>query len=179
MNQNIVLIGFMGCGKSSIGRRLATRIKHSFHDSDDLIAARLGKSISDIFAEEGETLFRERETAELQGLLGSEGIVLATGGGAVLRAENRDILHRMGRIIWLHADADTLFERATRSRKRPLLEVENPRSTFNALLQSRLPIYEAMADIKVDATGLSHEQTIEEIIKALGRADEGVAPTKG
>jgi shikimate kinase len=173
MNSNIVLIGFMGCGKSSIGRRLAARLGHSLLDSDDLIIASAGgKSITDLFAEEGEEQFRERETAELRKLVGSQGVVLATGGGAILKAENRDLLRSIGRVVWLHADPDTLFERATRSRKRPLLEVENPRGTFNELLESRLPIYEATADIQVNATGLSHDQTVEAILGAL--REEGV-----
>lgn len=168
MNSNIVLIGFMGCGKSSIGRRLAKRMNYGFLDSDDLIVARAqGISISELFAEEGEERFRERESAELRELVHAKDIVLATGGGAILREENRALLHRIGRIVWLHADPETLFERASRNRKRPLLNVENPRGAFNALLESRVPIYEATADIQIDATGLPHEQTIEAIIRAL------------
>jgi shikimate kinase len=170
MNSNIVLIGFMGCGKSSIGRRLAARLGHSLLDSDELIiAAAGGKSISELFAEEGEEKFRDRETAELRKLVGNQNIILATGGGAVLRAENQDLLRDIGRVVWLHADPETLFERATRSRKRPLLEVENPRSTFNALLESRLPVYKATAEVQVNATGLSHEQTVDEIVRILGK----------
>jgi shikimate kinase len=93
--------------------------------------------------------------------------VLATGGGAVLREENRQILHRIGTVMWLHADPDTLFTRATRSRKRPLLEVENPRTTFNTLLESRLPLYQQACSLKFDATGLSHDQTVEGILRAI------------
>lgn len=167
MTQNIILIGFMGCGKSSIGRRLAGRLGHDFYDSDDLISARAGKSITDIFKDEGETGFRERETMELRELIDSHGIVLATGGGAILREENREILHRIGLVVWLHSDPETLFERASRNRKRPLLEVENPRSTFNTLLEARLPVYEEVANCRVNATGLSHDQTIEALVKAI------------
>ena len=168
MNSNIVLIGFMGCGKSSIGRRLAKRLGHEFLDSDDLIIARAqGTSISDLFAKDGEERFRERESAELRELVEAKNIVLATGGGAILREENRAVLHGIGRIVWLHADPETLFERASRNRKRPLLDVENPRSTFNALLESRIPIYKETADIQVDATGLPHEQTVDAIVRAL------------
>lgn len=167
MIPNIVLIGFMGCGKSSIGRRLATRLGHELLDSDDLITARAGKSVSEIFALEGEAGFRIRETEELRTLEGMQGIVLATGGGAILSPMNREILHRIGLVVWLHADVETLFERASRSRKRPLLEVENPRTTFTTLLESRLPLYGGTADLKVDATGLSHEQTVESIIRSI------------
>lgn len=168
MNSNIVLIGFMGCGKSSIGRRLAKRMNYGFLDSDDLIIARAqGTSISQLFAEEGEERFRDRETAELRELVDAKNILLATGGGAILREENRVLLHRIGKIVWLHADPEILFERASRNNKRPLLNVENPRRSFNALLESRIPIYETTADIQIDATGLPHEQTIEAIIRAL------------
>ena len=168
MTGNIILIGFMGCGKSSIGRRLATRLGHRFVDSDELIVSAAGKSISEIFADDGEERFRAIETTVLESMAGSCGIVLATGGGAVLREENRRILRSLGRIVWLHADPDTLYERASRSRKRPLLEVENPRTTFNDLLESRLPVYEGAADLKIDASGLSHDQTVEAIMEALG-----------
>lgn len=185
MHDNIVLIGFMGCGKSSIGRRLATRLGHRFLDCDDLITERAGKSISAIFADEGEEYFRNLETEALtdlrdrrnmRGISDSRGIVLATGGGAVLRPQNRDLLHDIGTVVWLHADADTLFERATRSGKRPLLEVENPRTTFNALLESRLGIYESSSDHRVDASGLSHDQTSELIFRTIsGHSGESSA----
>jgi shikimate kinase len=170
MKGNIVLIGFMGCGKSSIGRRLAARVGNEFLDSDDLITAAAGKSIPEIFAGEGEECFRDRETEALQRLVGRTAIVLATGGGAVLRPANREILRNIGTLVWLHADPETLFQRATRSRKRPLLEVENPRTTFNALLEARLPVYGEACDLKVDATGLSHEQTVDLIERSLGTA---------
>ena len=171
MDSNIVLIGFMGCGKSSIGRRLATRTGRTFVDSDELIVADTGRPITEIFREEGEEAFRDRESSALSGLIGSTGIVLATGGGAVLRPSNREILRSVGRVLWLHADADTLFERATRNAKRPLLDVENPRTTFRNLLEARLPVYGEAADVTVDASGLSHAQTVEAILQALGEVE--------
>jgi len=177
MNGNVILIGFMGCGKSSIGRRLSSHLGYRFLDSDDLIVEKAGRSISDLFATEGEEAFRNRETEILQSLAPASGIVLATGGGAVLRPENRDILRRLGRVLWLHSDPDTLYERVTRSRKRPLLNVENPRTTFNALLEARLPVYAEAADLSVDATGLSHEQTVEMILAELGKNQAGEAKT--
>jgi len=173
MSSNIILIGFMGCGKSSIGRRLALRLGHQFLDSDELISTRAESSISEIFAVEGEEGFRRRETDELQSLIGSSNIILATGGGAILSSVNREILQQLGFIIWLHADPETLFERAARSRKRPLLDVENPRSTFFSLLESRLQLYSATAKLKIDATGLSHEQTVESILQQAGIIETG------
>jgi hypothetical protein len=168
MESNIVLIGFMGCGKSSIGRRLAASLGYKFTDSDELVTLHQGRSIAEIFAEEGEENFREMETRELCGLTSERRLVLATGGGAVIRARNRELLHQIGKVVWLHADPETLFERASRNHKRPLLEVENPRSTFQSLLESRLSIYEETADLKIHGGGLSLEQTVEAILSQLG-----------
>jgi shikimate kinase len=171
---NIVLIGFMGCGKSSVGRRIASLTGHQFVDTDERIVARAGLSIPQIFAAEGEAGFRDRESAELQELVGVDGVVLATGGGIVLRAENRETLRRIGPVAWLDAAPDVLFERVSRNRKRPLLHTENPRATFDALLEARLPIYEAAADFRIDATALSHDDAarvvVEEALKFCGRA---------
>jgi shikimate kinase len=167
MTSNIILIGFMGCGKSSIGRRIALRLGYQFLDSDELISSRTDKSISELFASEGEAGFRIRETNELQSLAGSSRIVLATGGGSILNPLNREFLHQLGLVIWLHAEPEALFERASRSRKRPLLDVENPRHAFFSLLESRLSLYAGTADFKIDATGLSHEQTVEKILRQI------------
>jgi len=167
MSSNIILIGFMGCGKSSIGRRLALRLNHQFFDSDELVSGRAEKSIAEIFKTEGEESFRRRETEELKRLGGATGIVLATGGGAILNPVNRETLRTLGRVLWLHADPEVLYERASRNRKRPLLHVENPRSTFLNLLTSRLPLYAEMADLTIDATGLTHEQTVEQCLDQI------------
>ena len=172
MESNIILVGFMGCGKSTIGRRVAQRLGCDFLDSDELVAAKAGKSISGIFADEGENRFREMESAELAALDDSQYFVLATGGGAILSEKNREILRKLGCVVWLHADLETLFERASRTKRRPLLEVENPRSTFASLLESRIPLYEGIADIRIDATGLSHDQTIESLISQVAEVDK-------
>lgn len=178
MNTNLVLIGFMGSGKSSIGKRLANRLGREFLDSDELTSSRAGKTISEIFQTEGEEHFRKLETEELRRLTGSSGIVLATGGGSILREMNRALLRTIGTVLWLHADPEILFERATRNRRRPLLEVENPRGTFRTLLESRLSLYEQTASLTIDASGLSHEQTVERIIRALeARGNEGCDTT--
>lgn len=159
----------MGCGKSSVGRRVASITSHRFVDTDELVAARAGRSISQIFAEFGEEAFRDMETEVLAGLGNEQQIILATGGGIVLRPVNRDHLRRIGPLVWIDADPEVLFERVSRNRRRPLLQTENPRATFDALLEKRRPIYEAAADIHVDSTGLSHEETARIIIEEVVR----------
>lgn len=167
VHNNLVLIGFMGSGKSSVGRRLATKQRKSFVDTDAEIVADAGMSIQKIFSQEGEPSFRIRETKVLQRLVDYEGIVLATGGGIILREENRNLLHRIGPVIWLYAKPDILFERAMRSRKRPLLLVENPRERFESLLAEREALYRKSADVHVDSSYLDHEETAAKILEKL------------
>lgn len=159
----------MGCGKSSVGRRIAGKSGRRFVDTDVLVATRAGQSITQIFAEHGEEHFRELETAELLSLEGTSGIVLATGGGLILREENRAALRRIGRVAWLHADPDVLYERVARNKKRPLLAVDNPREAFDTLLAERLPIYQAAADFRVDSTSLSHDDAARIVIEETAR----------
>lgn len=161
---NIVLIGFMGCGKSSVGRRLAALTGHRFVDTDELAAQSEGCSIPEIFACGGEEVFRDIEEKILADLVGVAGIVLATGGGAILREANREVMKKIGTVAWLDADPDSLFERATRSNRRPLLQTENPRKTFDDLLALRRPIYEAAADFRFDSTGLDHDEVARNIL---------------
>lgn len=161
---NIVLIGFMGCGKSSVGRRLAALTGHRFLDTDDLIVQSEGCSIPEIFAAGGEEAFRNLEEKTLADLVGVAGVVLATGGGAILRETNRAAMKRIGTVAWLDADPDALFERASRSHRRPLLQTEDPRKTFDDLLESRRQIYEAVADFRLDSTGLGHDQVAQSLL---------------
>lgn len=159
----------MGCGKSSVGRRLAGLTGHRFLDTDELIVEKQGQPIGEIFATNGEAHFRELESGELDGLQGVCGIILATGGGIVLREENRLRLHELGTVAWLDADPDLLFERVSRNQKRPLLHTEDPRSTFDRLLESRRSIYESTADFRVDSTGLSHDEAAHSILEECRR----------
>lgn len=164
MLPNIVLIGYMGCGKSSVGRRLAGLTGHRFLDTDDLIAQAEGRSIPEIFAAEGETYFRDVEHRVLSEQVGICGVVLSTGGGLVLRPENREILRKLGVVAWLDADREALFERATRTGKRPLLQTDNPRETFFRLLDERHSVYEEVADFRVDSTSLSHDEAAQSLL---------------
>ena len=143
----------MGCGKSSVGRRLAALTGHRFVDTDDLVVQAENASIPEIFAAGGEEAFRQIEQRVLADLVGVAGIVLATGGGAVLRETNRIAMKKIGAVAWLDADPDALFERASRSQRRPLLQTENPRRTFDELLAARRAIYEEAADFRLDSTG--------------------------
>ena len=159
----------MGCGKSSVGRRLASLTGHRFVDTDELVAQTENMSIPEIFAAGGEESFREIEERVLSGLVGVAGIVLATGGGAVLREANRAAMKNIGTVAWLDADPDALFERASRSQRRPLLQTDDPRKTFDELLASRRAIYGAAADFRLDSTGLGHDEVAQSILEQAMR----------
>lgn len=165
MLPNIVLVGFMGCGKSSVGRRLAGLTGHRFVDTDDLVAQAADASIPEIFSGIGEAGFRDLESAVLRSLDGVCGIVLSTGGGIILRPENCALLKKAGVVVWIHADEATLFERASRSGRRPLLRAEDPRARFHELLLAREPLYRAVADVDVDSSGLSHDAVASKILE--------------
>jgi shikimate kinase len=169
MLPNFVLVGFMGCGKSTVGRRLASLTGHRFLDSDELIVQAEKKTIPQIFAEKGEEGFREIEQKVIADLVGVAGVVLSTGGGAILRESNRETLRKIGIIIWLDADPDVLFERATRSNRRPLLQTENPRDTYDQLLAARRPIYEAAADLRFDSTHIDHDEVSRKVLEQAMR----------
>lgn len=164
MLPNLVLIGFMGCGKSSVGRRLSGLTGHRFVDTDDLVVQAEKRSIPEIFATEGEEYFREVEQRVLEELVGVCGIILSTGGGLILRPANRETLRKIGVVAWLDAEPDILFERATRSGRRPLLQTENPRTTFDQLIASRREIYETTADFRFDSTLRNHDEAAQMLL---------------
>jgi shikimate kinase len=165
--KSIVLIGFMGAGKSSVGRCLERRVGLGRIDTDELVAKKFEMAITDIFAKHGEPRFREAETEILRGLALPRPAIIVTGGGTVLRNENVDLLKRLGTIVWLNADENVLFERATRKSDRPLLQTEDPRTTFRSLFAARHPIYASAADIRIDTSNLTHEQVAEMILKEI------------
>jgi len=147
---NVFLIGPMGAGKTTIGRHLAALLHKRFVDVDQEIEKRTGVTIRVIFEIEGEAGFRRRESAAIEDLTQDLGIVLATGGGAVLQEENRKALKTRGTVVYLQADIETLVERTRRDRNRPLLQTEDPRGKIEELLRQREPIYRALADIVID-----------------------------
>ena len=162
----IVLIGFMGSGKSSVGRELAARTGRPRYDTDEMVAARYGLSITDIFAQHGEEAFRDAETEALAQVPERAAIVVP-GGGIVLRAENVERLRRFGIVVHLTADKETLFERVSRRQTRPLLHTENPRHTLSELLRVRAPLYLQAADLTVDTSELRHEEVADRILEQI------------
>ncbi len=164
-HENIILIGFMGSGKSTVGRMLARRLRFQFLDTDRLIEERSCSPIKAMFAQHGEGYFRERETATLESLHGIRRHVLATGGGIVTQPCNAPILQRLGWVVQLSADADELYARVAKSTDRPLLQTENPRERVHALLAERQAMYDAACQFTVNSTGLSKERVVEVIVE--------------
>ncbi len=163
----LVLVGPMGAGKSTIGRQLSNALKKEFKDSDHEIVARTGASIPLIFEIEGEEGFRKREAAMIDELTQLNGIVLATGGGAVLREENRKHLTERGVVIYLYASVDQLFDRTSRDRNRPLLQTENPRQKLQDLMDERDPLYREVADMVIHTDDRSIRSVVKEILVRL------------
>ncbi|TVR99445.1 MAG: shikimate kinase [Rhodospirillales bacterium] len=163
----VVLIGLMGAGKSSVGRRLAKRLGLAFVDSDDEIAEAAGCSIPEIFARFGEPAFRDGERRVIARLLSADAQVLATGGGAFMNDETRALIRRRGISVWLRADLDTLVQRtARRAGERPLLNGSNPRPVLEKLMAERHPIY-AEADVVVDTGTEPPDDTASRVLAAL------------
>lgn len=147
---SVYLVGMMGCGKSTLGRLLARRLRREFLDSDAVIENRTQVRIPMIFELEGEAGFREREAAVLAELVRIPGIVLATGGGAVLREDNRSALRSHGIVIYLHASIPVLFERTRHTKGRPLLQVADPMQRLAELYRARDPLYRETAHLVVE-----------------------------
>ena len=146
--KHIFLIGFMGCGKSSIGKKLSFQLKKPFTDLDSMVEVKEKRTINQIFEEDGEQSFRDMETSVLISMFDTKlSYVIATGGGLVMREKNRRIMKKQGIIIYLKASADTLYERLEGDEKRPLLQTEDPKAKIEQLLNERGPIYEKIADI--------------------------------
>ena len=155
MVKHVFLIGFMGCGKSSVGKRLSYLLKQPYLDTDDRIEEREGKRITQIFADEGEEYFRSQETEVVKSLFDArQPYVVSVGGGLVLREKNRRIIKKQGICIYLRATADTLYQRLHKDTQRPLLQVEDPKARIESLLAERSGIYESCADRIVDVDGL-------------------------
>jgi len=171
--RSLVLIGMMGAGKSSIGRKLAHRLNLPFVDADAEIERAAGMSISDIFAKHGEPYFRAGEARVIARLLEGGPQVLATGGGAFMHPQSREAIRAKGISIWLKAEYDVLLKRIKRRSDRPMLKTQDPGETLRRLMQERDPVY-AEADVIVHSRDVPHEIIIAEIISAVAQRLEQI-----
>ena len=163
----IFLIGMMGAGKTTIGRILARCLGREFVDLDHAIEAKCGVRISVIFEIEGEEGFRRRETAQLDECSAQAGIVLATGGGAVLAPQNRELLKSRGTVVYLRADAEELFRRLERDRTRPLLQTPDPQARIRELLTLREPLYQDTASLTLESGTMTATQAAKTLVNQL------------
>jgi shikimate kinase len=164
--RSIVLVGMMGAGKSTIGRRLAARLRLPFLDADGEIETAAGMSIPDIFETHGEAHFRDGEARVIARLLEAGPGVLATGGGAFMRTETRERIRGKAVSIWLKADADIIMRRVKRRADRPLLQTADPAATVGRLIEEREPVYQC-ADLTIWSRDVPHEKIVDECIEAL------------
>lgn len=165
--RSVVLVGLMGAGKSTVGRRLAQKLGLTFLDADHEIEAAAGMTIPDIFAIFGEAYFRDGERRVIARLLQEGPIVLATGGGAFMSEETRENIAAAGVSIWLRADLDVLMRRVRKRSNRPLLQNPDPEGTMRKLMDLRYPVY-ANADLTVESHEVPHDRVVAEIMTALG-----------
>lgn len=164
--RTIALVGLMGVGKSTVGRRLARRLGLPFADGDVEIESAAGMTVSDIFASLGEGEFRAGEARVMRRLLEGPRLVLATGGGAMLNAETRGLMKTHAVTVWMRADLETIVQRVQRRDTRPLLRGRDPLEALRSLAEARYPVY-GEADVTVDVAGGAHAQAVEAIVRAL------------
>jgi len=167
MAKPIIFVGPMGAGKTTIGRQIAKSLGRKFYDSDKEIEKKTGASIPLIFELEKEEGFRKRESAMIKELACKENIVMATGGGAVLKKQNRDIISKHGYVIYLCAPVDQLLRRTARDKNRPLLQTDNPKKTIKDLLKIRDPLYREVADMVMETNGCTVSQVVSKLKKIL------------
>lgn len=166
-NPCIVLVGMMGAGKSTVGKALAKHLSWEFLDTDHVIEHQTGVAIPTIFEIEGEAGFRRRESAVLSSFLGRTGLVVATGGGVVLSAENRAVMKQLGPVVYLSASAGELYQRTRLDKNRPLLQAPNPRKRIEELLIQRSPLYQEVADVEIETGRQPVSQLVEKICQLL------------
>lgn len=170
---NIILIGFMGCGKTSVGIRLSYRLRRTMIDTDKQIEREQRKSISEIFEKEGESAFRDMETSYLKKLLESaDNQIISVGGGLPLREENRKLLEQLGDVFYLRATPECIYERLKKDTTRPLLQGENPQKKIATLMCQRSDIYEQTAKYIVDVDQKDFEQIMKEVLLLEGMENQ-------
>ncbi len=174
MGGNVFLVGMMGAGKTTLGKALARRTGREFIDTDRLLVERTGVPVATIFEFEGEEGFRKRESALLREVARRTGCVVATGGGAVLAAENRLAMREAGTVVYLRARLESLWERLRHDATRPLLATPDPRATLAGILEQRDPLYREAAHLVVDTGAQSAATLVNRVVTALRRHEETV-----
>jgi shikimate kinase len=164
---NVVLVGLMGSGKSSVGRTVAEGLGLQFADTDAMIVEEAHRPITEIFADEGEDGFRRRETRALESLAKQQNLLLSTGGGIILCERNRQLLSQLGFVVWLTASIDTLAYRVSQNRDRPLLHTEDPKQRLIDLMDVRRSLYEEVSDLTVDTTDLTLPETVHGLVESI------------
>ena len=168
MINNIILVGPMGSGKTSIGRKLSASLSLDFFDSDHEIIEKTGVSIDHIFDVEGEKGFRARESEAIKNLCNMTNVIIATGGGSVLLEENRKLMMQAGLVVYLSSSVDQILRRTAKSKSRPLLEKSNNRrKTITDIVQARDPLYKEVAKLVINTNGKKLNEVIDEIVKSL------------
>jgi shikimate kinase len=173
---NIFLVGMMGAGKTTLGRALAQRLRREFVDTDRVLVERTGVPVATIFEIEGEDGFRRRESAVLADLAVQEGLVVATGGGAVLSPANRSLMRDNGTVVYLRARIESLWERTRHDASRPLLATPDPRATLAEILAAREPLYREAAHVVVDTGSQSASTLAGRVVAALRAHDPDLVP---
>lgn len=168
MKDNIILIGFMGCGKTSVGVRLSYQMRRTMIDTDKWIENKQKMTISDIFGTYGEEAFRRMETECLKELIQTaERQIISVGGGLPVREENHRLLKELGKVVYLKVMPETVYLRLKEDTSRPLLQVEDPLKQICALMQKRAPVYEACADVVIEVSELSFDEIMNQIMAAV------------
>ena len=168
MKDNIILTGFMGCGKTSVGIRLSYVLRRTLIDTDKWIEKKQGKTVSEIFAKDGEEAFRRMESECIRELIRTaDGQIISTGGGLPVRKENRKLLKELGTVYYLKATPECVYERLKGDTTRPLLQGENPREKIRELLEAREAFYQEGADVVIEVSAKSFEDIITEIVEGM------------
>lgn len=164
---NIILCGFMGSGKSTIGKLLARQLNAEFIDLDDYIVEKRGMTISDIFSKYGEENFRKSETQAAKNISKLDNLIVSLGGGTVVNPKNAEILKTSGKIILLYISPETVYQRLKNDKSRPLLQTKDKLKAITDMLEKRMPYYDAAADYKVNVDGKTKEEVLKEILKII------------
>lgn len=169
---NIYLLGYRGSGKTALGRAVAVKLKRSFLDTDDMIVEREGMRIPDIFEQYGEDYFRDCESRAIEGVAKKDNLVVATGGGIIMREKNREMISKSGFCIYLNADVDTIYKRINGDSNRPALTDKSEKEEIKTLLEKRCPLYTELAEFEIDTSKMNFTKSLDAILKKINEIED-------